>query len=215
MQDSSVARRPLIIKQLRSHILTESNIRDLVELLGEEMDSVARQQHQRLETLEAEQIETRRKMDRLWHVVETSEMEISDILPRLRVHQERQAQLEAAEQEARAVLTERRELLDSAEEIARFAADMSEFLRTSELTETQAFIRSFVKRIVVRPGRSVIHYTIPMPADSPIGRSDSTEVDLYQKVRNMVPNGGPSGTRTQDLRIKSPLLWPTELRAHV
>ena len=27
-------------------------------------------------------------------------------------------------------------------------------------------------------------------------------------------NGGPSGTRTQDLRIKSPLLWPTELRAH-
>ena len=39
---------------------------------------------------------------------------------------------------------------------------MSEFLRTSEWTETRTFIRSFVKRITVKPGQAVIHYTIPM-----------------------------------------------------
>ena len=46
---------------------------------------------------------------------------------------------------------------------------MSEFLRTSELTESKAFIRSFVKEIVVVPGTATIRYTIPTPPDSPIG----------------------------------------------
>ena len=38
-----------------------------------------------------------------------------------------------------------------ADDIATFAADMSEFLKTSELTETKAFVRSFVKEIEVKP----------------------------------------------------------------
>ncbi len=64
-------------------------------------------------------------------------------------------------------------MLDSAEVIATFAAEMSEFLRTSEVTETKSFIRSCVKRITVRPGRAVIRYTIPTPPDSPIGRTEA------------------------------------------
>ena len=79
----------LIIEQIRDHILTESNIRELVKMLDEEMDGVAREERERLETIEAELEEVRRKMDRLWHIVESSDMEVNDILPRLRVHQER------------------------------------------------------------------------------------------------------------------------------
>ena len=33
-------------------------------------------------------------------------------------------------------------MLDSAETVAAFAREMSEFLRTSEITETRAFVRS-------------------------------------------------------------------------
>ena len=46
---------------------------------------------------------------------------------------------------------------------------MCEFLKTSELTETKAFVRSFVKEVLVRPGGATIVYTIPTPEDSPIG----------------------------------------------
>ena len=56
----------------------------------------------------------------------------------------RKDQLEQAADEARAVLAERRVFLDSADIIANFAADMSEFLRTSDITESKAFMRSFV-----------------------------------------------------------------------
>ena len=111
----------LIIDQIRDHILTEGNIRELVKMLDEEMDGVAREERERLETIEAELEEVRRKMDRLWHIVESSDMEVNDILPRLRVHQERQAQLEESAEEARSILAERRELLDSADVVARFA----------------------------------------------------------------------------------------------
>ena len=181
----------LIIEQIRDHILTEGNIRELVKMLDEEMDGVAREERERLETIEAELEEVRRKMDRLWHIVESSDMEVNDILPRLRVHQERQAQLEESAEEARLVLAERRELLDSADVVARFAAEMSEFLKTSDVTETKAFIRSFVKRISVRPGRAVIRYTIPTPQDGPLQGADVAEVELSEGVRSMVPFGRP------------------------
>ena len=179
----------LIVEQIREHILTESNIRDLVRMVDEEMDGVAREERAKLESVEAELAEVRRKMDRLWHAVETSDLEVNDILPRLRQHQESQERLEAAAEETRRSLAERRAVLDSAEVIAAFAREMSEFLRTSELTESKAFIRSFVKEIAVQPGTATIRYTIPTPPDSPIGGRDAAEVELPEAVRSTVSDG--------------------------
>jgi hypothetical protein len=59
-------------------------------------------------------------------------------------------------------------MLDRADTIAAFAQDMSEFLKTSELTESKAFVRSFVKEVQVKSGKATIIYTIPTPEDSPI-----------------------------------------------
>ena len=77
----------------------------------------------------------------------------------------------------------------SADMVASLAEEMSEFLMTSEVTETKAFIRSFVKQIVIRPGRVVIRYTIPTPQDSPLLGADAAGVELSEGVRSMVPFG--------------------------
>ena len=61
----------------------------------------------------------------------------------IREHRERKEKLEIAAEEARGALAERRQLLDSADTIATYAEEMSEFLRTSELTETRVFVHSF------------------------------------------------------------------------
>ena len=97
----------LIIEQLRDHILTESNIRKLVQMVDEEMDNVAREQRVKLETIEAELAEVRRRMDRLWHAVETSDLEINDILPRLKQHRNVQERLETIAHDARRTSSER------------------------------------------------------------------------------------------------------------
>ena len=180
----------LIVSEIRENVLTESNIRDLVKLLDEEMDGVAREQRERLETIEEELEDVKKRLGRIWQVIETTDIEMADASERIREHRERKEKLEIAAEEARALLSDRRQFLDSADTIAAFAADMSEFLQSSELTETKAFVRSFVKEIVVKPGRAAIVYSIPTPDDSPIGGADAVEIALNGGVMNSVRHGG-------------------------
>ena len=179
----------LIVSNIRENILTESNITELVKLVDEEMDGVAREQRQRLETIEEELEEVKRRLGRIWHAIE-----MADASDRIREHRERKERLETAAEEARAILSQRRVTLDRVETITAFAKDMSEFLKTSELTESRAFIHSFVKEIEVRPGRATIHYTIPTPEDSPIEGADAAEIALNGRVVSTVHVGGPRRT---------------------
>ncbi len=189
----------MIIENIRENILTESNIRDLVKLVNEELDSIIKEQREKVEAIEEELSEIRRRMDRLWVVVETSDLEINDILPRIREHQERQEKLEIAADEARTVLSMRMTGLGDEETIAAYVMEMSDFLMESELTETRAFIKSFVKEIGVVPGKATIRYTIPMPQDSPIRGKDTQEIALSAPVLSSVTHGGEGETRTPTL----------------
>ena len=186
----------LIVNEIRENVLTESNIRDLVKLLDEEMDGVARDQRERLQNIEEELEDVKKRLGRIWNHIETTATEMADASDRIREHRERKEKLEIAAEEARALLKERRQFLDSADTIATFAEEMSEFLKTSELTETKAFLASFVKEVVAKPGRAAIVYSIPTPADSPIGGADAAEIALNGRVMNSVRHGGAGGTRT-------------------
>ena len=157
----------LIVDEIRANVLTESNIRDLVKLLDEEMDGVAAEQRERLETIEEELEDVKKRLVRIWNFIETSDTEMADASDRIREHRERKERLEVAAEEARRLLSERRQFLDSADTIATFAEEMSDFLKTSELTETRAFVHSFVKEVDVKPGRAAIVYSIPISQSTP------------------------------------------------
>ena len=109
-------------------------------------------------------------------------------------------------EQARAVLASRHNRL-SEEQLAAYAEEMSGFLLESELTESRAFIRSFVKEIRVSPGKAVIHYTMPTPPDSPIRGGTAAGVALESPVLPTVTRGRPGRDRTSDRWIKSPLLY--------
>ncbi len=198
----------IIVDELRANILTESNIRDLVKLLDEEMDEVASEQRHMLESIDGELEEVKKQLGRVWNFIARSDSvdvaEASELIVDLR---ERKEKLEIAAQEARAVLAERRQLLDSADTIATYAEEMSEFLRTSELTETRAFVHSFVKQIDVKPGKATIIYSMLTPDDSPIGGADAVEVALNGRVMNSVLHGGPGRVRTCDHSVMSRALY--------
>ena len=186
----------LIVDQIRENILTESNIHDLVKLVDEEMDGVAGEQRQKLETIESELADARRRLDRLYNLVETTDLDMADVAPRIREHRERQERLEAAADEARALLSERRAVLDDVDTITAYAQEMKEFLKTSELTESRTFIRSFVREIAVAPGKAVIRYAMPMPPDGRMRGGNTEEVVLGSPVLSTVSYGTPGETRT-------------------
>ena len=197
----------MVVEKIRENVLTESNITELVKIVDEEMDGVAREQRKRLETIEDELEDVKRKLGRVWHLVENTDLDMADASDRIREHRERQQRLEDSAAEARAILSQRREVLDDVETIAAYAQDMSEFLKESELTERRAFIESFVNEIVVMPGNALMRYSIPMPEDAPIGGTDAQEMALNGSVLPTVKNGGPGRDRTCDQSVMSRPLY--------
>ena len=187
----------MVVERIRENVLTESNITELVKIVDEEMDGVAAEQRQKLETIEAELDEVKRKLGRVWHLVENTDLDMADASERIREHRERQQRLEDSAAEARTILSQRREVLDDVETIAAYAQDMSEFLKESELTERRAFIESFVKEIVVMPDNALLRYTIPMPQDGPVGGRNAEEMALNGSVLSTVKNGGLDWTKSR------------------
>ena len=188
-----------VVRKIRSNVLTDSNIRALVKIVDEQMDGVASEQRKRLETIQSELANLRRRLDRLYDLVETTDMDINDFRPRIRDHRERQERLEAAEAEARANLGQRRKVLEQVETITAYAQDMRRFLKKSGLIERRTFIESFVKEIVVTPENALIRYTVPMPEDSLAPGMSAEDMALNGSVLSTVPFGGPGRTRTSDL----------------
>ncbi len=202
----------LIVDSLREHVLTENNVRRLAIELDEELDGEAHAHRKQLKTTDAELGNVRRRLDNLYNLVELGEYDSEDLKPRIRQLKERQAELEAANDVARMQLAERRRILDRFDTIAAYAKDMSEFLRTSELTASKAFVHSFVKDVSIKDGKASIHYTIPMPDDSLVSGSDMAHLDLGAEFRNTVGSGTPGRTRTADTRFRKPMLYPLSYR---
>ena len=187
----------LVISKIRSNILTDGNIRELVKTVNEKMDGVTGQQRKRLETIESELADVRRRLDKLYNIVETTDMDINDFKPRIRGLRERQERLEDSAEHVRAILAQRRTVLDDVKTITAYAQDMSKFLKNSELTERRAFIETFVKEIEVLPDNAVVRYTVPMPDDSLIPGKKAEEMALNGSVLSTVHIGGEAGTRTR------------------
>ena len=152
----------LIVDRIRSGILTEGNNGDLAKVVVQEVDRLAREQRKLLETIESEIADAHRRLERLFDLLETTDDDVANAALRINTHLERQGRLEDSEAEATAVLSQRKLVRDDAETIAANALDMTEFLRGSELHERRDFIATFVREIVVMPGKSVIHYNIPI-----------------------------------------------------
>ena len=176
----------MIVEKIRSSILTDRSITNLVRVVDEEMDGIAGEQRKRLKTIDDELEDVKRRLGAIWNAIETSDIDITDASDRIKEHRERKERLEDAAADARAILSERRAYLDDVNTIAAYAQDMSEFLQESELTERRAFIESFVKEIMVIPGDALIRYTVPMPDDSFLAGRATEKVALDVAVLSTV-----------------------------
>ena len=184
----------MIVDKIRSNILTEGSITELVRAVDEEMDGIASEQRKRLETIDTELEDVKRRLGRIWNAIETSDIDIADASDRVKEHRERKERLEDAAADARAILSQRRAHLDDVKTISAYAKDMKDFLQESELTERRSFIESFVKEIIVIPGDALIRYTVPMPDDSFLAGRATEKVALDASVLSTVHVSPPCKT---------------------
>ena len=168
----------LIVRRLRSSILTEGIIGDLTKVVAKELDGLVREQRRRLETVESELADVRRRLGRLWDIVETTDDAPADMDIQIKVNAERRSLLEASLNEAQSILSQRKWLKNDLEAIVARAQDMGEFLNESELSERKAFAETFIREIVVMPGKAVVYYTMPMANNIHSSGANSEELML-------------------------------------
>ena len=177
-----------VVEKIRERILTEETIVELVKLVAEEIDAMAGELAGRLEVIDAELADVRKRLERLYEALETSELTLEVLSPRIFSLRHREEQLMAAREAAATQLEQRRVELPTTEEIKEYVADFRDFLREGTFPERKALIRNFVEGIEVTGDEAVLTYTIPMPNDGVTSESAS--------VLDFVQSGPPEKTRT-------------------
>ncbi len=177
-----------IVEKIRERILTEETIVELVTLVAEEIDAMAGELSGRLDVVEAELGDVRKRLEKLYEALETSELTLEVLSPRIFSLRHREEQLEAAMDDAERQLEQRRVELPSTEEIKGYVADFREFLKEGTFPERKALIRNFVEGIEVVGDEATLTYTVPMPRDG-VTRESASVLDFVQ-------SGPPEKTRT-------------------
>ncbi len=185
-----------VVEKIRERILNEETIVALVTLVAEEIDAMAGELAGRLEVVEAELGDVRKRLEKLYEAIETSELTLEVLSPRIMSLRHREEQLEAAKEDAETRLEQRRVALPDTEEIVRYVADFRDFLKDGTIPERKALIRNFVEGIEVMGDEATLTYTVPMPSDGVMSESAS--------VLDFVKSGPPDWTRTCQL---NPTLW--------
>ena len=168
-----------VVEKIRERILTEETIVELVKLVAEEIDAIAGEMSGRLEVIEAELGDVRKRLERLYEALETSELTLEVLSPRIFSLRHREEQLEAARDDAERQLEQRRAELPTTEEIKGYVADFRDFLKEGTFPERKALIRNFVEGIEVTGDEATLTYTIPMPSDGVTSESASV-LDFVQ-----------------------------------
>ena len=175
-----------VVEKIRERILTEETIVELVTLVAEEIDAMSGELAGRLEVIEAELLDVRKRLEKLYEAIETSKLTLEVLSPRIMSLRHREEQLEAARDDAETQLEQRRVELPNTEEIARYVADFREFLPEGTIPERKALIRNFVEGIEVVGDEATLTYTVPMPNDGVTSESAS--------VLDFVKSGPPNLT---------------------
>jgi site-specific DNA recombinase len=151
-----------VIEEIKKRILTPDNLMELVRLVNEDLDSEAADSQALLESVSKGLLETQRRLDRLYDVVETGKLSMDDLAPRIKGLRVHQAVLELKKVELEAKLSDRHVELADKKTVEKQVADMHNLLSESELTFKKAFVRSFIKEIIVTGNEARLVYSLPM-----------------------------------------------------
>lgn len=162
---NSVKFERFITDRIKQHILTPEHLVHLIELVNEEMDEASKSYQLEIENVENDIISINRRLERLYDAIETGNVNLSDLGPRIRELRSRQEKLMARKAEVLAFLSDRRVQLASPEIVAEYVEDLQNLLNESSLAERKAFIKSFVKDVSVKDDEVLVTYTIPLSSE--------------------------------------------------
>lgn len=178
----------LVIDQIKEKVLTWECLEELVKMVNEELDSAHVLYSDRLDAIDTELNDVRSRLSKLYDALETGKLSLDDLAPRIRELRARQEELSKSRIHVEAEMVAEGPQHVDTELVRSYAQDLRSLLEEADFTQSKAFLRSFVKRIVIDGRKALIHYHLPMPPD---GKKRQTvgvlPIDTF---------GGEGGTRT-------------------
>jgi site-specific DNA recombinase len=155
-----------VLEQLKRVVLTEDNLRELVRLVNEELMTSHKGLKERLKVIDDELDDVRSRLSKLYDTLETGMLSVKDLAPRIKEFKERQDKLTQSrvQAEADSVLSEA-QLVDL-NIVKAHVEDLRSLLDEASTSKRKAFLRSFVKRIVVDEDKVTIEYRLPILPDN-------------------------------------------------
>ena len=181
----------LVIDQIKQRVLNRQCLEELVRMVNEELDTGHLLTKDKLANIDTELLELENRLSRLYDALETGKLDINDLAPRIKELRAKQDELSKARVIAEAEMTLQGYQPIDINIMASYVTDLRNILDESDVAQRKAFLRSFVKKIVIEKERVKLYYNLPVPPD---GRTIDT--------KGVLPIDTPSGdrgTRTPDL----------------
>ena len=178
-----------IIKVIKDRIITEENVRKLIHLVRQELENLMEKYASDLIYIDHVLEDKKKRVDKLFDTIETSDLDISDITPRIKRLNGEIEKLEEEKARLEAKLSQR-EIPDlDDDELEPYIKDFTRTLNMGSLFEKKSFIRSFIKRIWIDYPTATIEYTVP------INKGKGPD-NGKKEVLALAKNGLPKETRT-------------------
>jgi len=152
-----------IIDRIKSYILTEKNLEELVRLTNEELCQSCSENRERLEFIQAQIEEMGSRLSKLYDAVETGEFKGGELAPRIKALSQKKEELLQAKAGAEEILRYKSVDMADPQVVQEYANDLRGLLAESSITEQRSFLKSFIERIEVDESEAKVYYTIPMP----------------------------------------------------
>ena len=178
----------LVIGQIKDRILNDEWLEELVKLVNQELDSSYSVYHERLEVIDAELKDVRSRLDKLYDALETGKLSMDDLAPRIKELKTRMDELSKIRLMIEADLAVQGVHRVDRGEVIAYADDMRSLLGEADIVQSKAFLRTFVKKIVVESSKVKVFYNLPVP----VGHNETKT----EEVLPIVTPGGAEGTRT-------------------
>ena len=175
-----------VIDRLKTLVLTEENLEELVQLTNEELNRSDDDVKGKLKTIDNQIGQLKSRLDKLFDSLETGKISIEIISPRIEKLQVSMDRLEREKLNLESHLDDNKTRELDPKVIKAYALDLKNLLGKGTIIEQRSFIKSFIKKVVVHKADIEIDYTIPLPKRKvePVNR----------EVLPMESNGSPGGT---------------------
>jgi site-specific DNA recombinase len=176
-----------VLGRIRENILTDENIKQLVEFVNDELRKVSGLHEEQLRDIEQQTGQVQSRLSKLYAALETGKVDVEDLAPRIKELRARQIELGEQKGDLLNKMNEGAPEPLNVYRVKTYVASMKTILDSSSFIEQKTFLRSFIKRIELDEPRVVIDYTMPLPIN---GLTTTEEVLCIDKP------GSPTRIRT-------------------